>query len=132
MGAERTHLVGDDAGERLLLLRGGHGDRHEQAEDHRLCHRSGFSLPDSGAWLAIPYSPGTIKWAVVVPGFMIQTPPCLALSGIPVVAVVAPGTAIVVCGRAVAWSAPRICHHTEPYSGLARVCLLYTSPSPRD
>ena len=30
------------------------------------------------------YSPGVMMWAVVVPAFMIHTPPCRGLSGIPV------------------------------------------------
>ena len=47
------------------------------------------------------YSPGTIKCAVVVPAFMIHTPPGFGLSGNPIDAVVAPGTAIVMCVRAV-------------------------------
>src|SRR5262245_33072852 len=105
MGAERAHLVGNDAGERLLALSGRQRHREEPTEIHRL-H---------------VYSPGTMMWAVDVPASMSQIPPCLALSGIPVVAVVAPGRAMVMCARAVAWSAPRICHQMEPYSGLARV-----------
>jgi hypothetical protein len=30
------------------------------------------------------YSPGVMRWAVVVPAFIIHTVPCLPLSGIPV------------------------------------------------
>src|SRR5215510_2661528 len=41
------------------------------------------------------YWPGTMMCAVDVPAFMIQAPPCRGLSGRPVDAVVAPGTAIV-------------------------------------
>src|SRR5450631_3593604 len=52
------------------------------------------------------YSPGVMRWAVVVPAFMIQTPPCLLLSGKPSDCVVAPGTAIVMCVRACSASAP--------------------------
>ena len=45
----------------------------------------------------VDYSPGTMRCAVVVPGFMIHAPPWVALSGRPVVAVVAPGRATVMC-----------------------------------
>src|SRR3954466_15136848 len=48
------------------------------------------------------YSPGVIRWAVVVPGFMIQTPPSVPVSGSPSDALVAIGTAIVMWWRA--WS----------------------------
>ena len=41
------------------------------------------------------YSPGVMRWAVVVPAFMIHTVPCLLLSGNPIDCVVAPGTAMV-------------------------------------
>ena len=41
-------------------------------------------------------------WAVVVPASMIQAPPDLGLSGKPVDSVVAPGTAMVMCVRALA------------------------------
>ena len=47
------------------------------------------------------YSPGVIRCAVEVPGFMIHTPPALPLSGKPSDAVVAPGTAIVIWRRGV-------------------------------
>jgi len=47
-----------------------------------------------------PYSPGVIRCAVVVPAFMIHTPPCLPFSGSPNDFSVAPGTAIVMWGRA--------------------------------
>jgi hypothetical protein len=59
--------------------------------------------------------------AVDVPAAMSHAPPILLLSGSPVDAVVAPGTAMVMCWRALAWSAPLIIHHTEPYSGFTRV-----------
>ena len=44
-----------------------------------------------------PYAPGIIRWAVDVPAFMIQTPPCLLSSGNPSDWFVAPGTAMVIC-----------------------------------
>ena len=46
--------------------------------------------------------------AVEVPAFMIQAPPFWPFSGRPIVAVVAPGVAMVVCKRAVARSAPAV------------------------
>ncbi len=52
------------------------------------------------------YSPGVIKCAVVVPAFMIQTPPPLPFSGSPTVACVAPGTAMVMCVRAISLLGP--------------------------
>jgi len=58
-----------------------------------------------------------MMWAVLVPAFMIHTPPCSGVSGRPVVSVVAPGTAIVTCVLAWAWSGPLIVRHTDPYSG---------------
>ena len=61
----------------------------------------------SVACLCAPYSPGIIKCAVDVPAFMIQTPPIFGLSGNPIDCVVAPGTATVICVRAVTWSFPR-------------------------
>ena len=49
-------------------------------------------------------------WAVDVPAFMIQAPPCLGLSGKPVDCVVAPGTAIIVwCGAHVPGRGPPRC-----------------------
>jgi len=54
------------------------------------------------------YSPGTIRCAVDVPAFMIHTPPCLLLSGRPSVCDVANGTAMVMWGRARAWSGPAL------------------------
>jgi hypothetical protein len=53
-----------------------------------------FQIP-----LGVNYSPGVIRWAVVVPAFMIQTPPDLLLSGNPVDCIVAPGTAMVMWVR---------------------------------
>jgi hypothetical protein len=52
------------------------------------------------------YSPGVMRCAVVVPAFMIHTPPALLSLGNPRVAVVAPGTAIVMCVRVWSASAP--------------------------
>ena len=52
---------------------------------------------------------------------MIHTPPIFELSGRPSDWVVAPGTAIVTCIRAVARSAPLSVYQTEPNSGLTRV-----------
>ena len=63
---------------------------------HRPCRISGGLL----------YSPGIMRCAVDVPAFMIQTPPTFGLSGNPIDCVVAPGTAMVMCVRAVAWSCP--------------------------
>jgi hypothetical protein len=54
------------------------------------------------------YSPGVMRWAVVVPAFMIHTPPCLGLSSNPSDCVVAPGTAIVMWYRACSWSGPPV------------------------
>src|ERR1700736_3584013 len=67
------------------------------------------------------YCPGIMRWAVVVPAFMIHAPPCLLLSGSPVDCVVAPGTATVVCARACSRSAPIRWYHIDPYSGFTRV-----------
>src|SRR5471032_1428091 len=58
-----------------------------------------FLIPDPCALIPV-YLPGVMRWAVDVPAFMIQTPPCLLSDGRPVDAVVAPGTAIVMCRRA--------------------------------
>jgi hypothetical protein len=45
---------------------------------------------------------GVMMCALVLPASMIHAPPCLGLSGSPIDAVVAPGTATVVCVRALA------------------------------
>ena len=46
------------------------------------------------------YCPGIIRWAVVVPAFMMNTPPPRPFSGSPSEAPVAPGTAMVMwCGE---------------------------------
>ena len=52
-------------------------------------------------WTASQW-PGVMIWAVVVPASMIHAPFCLGVSGRPVDSVVPPGTAIVVCIRALA------------------------------
>jgi hypothetical protein len=52
------------------------------------------------------YSPGVMRWAVVVPAFMIHTPPDLLSSGNPSDCLVAPGTAIVMCVRVCSASGP--------------------------
>ena len=63
-----------------------------------------------------------MMWAVDVPAFMIQAPPCLGLSGRPVDCVVAPGTAIMAwCRLACAWEGPATLCHVDPYSGFTRV-----------
>src|SRR4030095_1452973 len=67
------------------------------------------------------YSPGTMRWAVVVPAFMIHTPPCRGLSGSPSDCEVAPGTATVMCGRVRSLSGPMMWYHTDPNSGFTRV-----------
>src|SRR5580704_11337102 len=56
--------------------------------------------------LPLYYSPGVMRCAVVVPAFMIQTPPDLLSLGNPSEAVVAPGTAIVMWFRVCSASAP--------------------------
>ena len=64
-----------------------------------------------------------MRWAVEVPAFMIHMPPLAGLSGNPMDAAVAPGTATVMCRRAVAWSGPFIVYQTAPNSGFTRVPL---------
>jgi len=54
----------------------------------------------------LSYSPGVIRCAVDVPGFMIHTPPPAPLSGSPSVLVVANGTAMVTCVEVCSASAP--------------------------
>ena len=55
---------------------------------------------------SLRYSPGTIMCAVVVPAFIIHAQPAAALSGKPVVAVVAPGKATVMWCRISSLSVP--------------------------
>ena len=62
-----------------------------------------------------------MMWAVVVPTAMSQAPPWPGLSGRPSESEVAPGTAMVVWVRALAWSGPFIEMNTEPNSGATRV-----------
>src|SRR5208282_5995897 len=71
------------------------------AQQDRSAHPRHTTNSDS-----VAYSPGVMRWAVEVPAFMIHTPPDLLLSGNPSDAVVAPGTAIVMCARACSWSGP--------------------------
>src|SRR5579872_6880872 len=97
-------------------------------------------IPDEigPAALPVPYSPGVMRCAVVVPAFMIHTPPSLPLSGKPKDCVVAPGTAMVMCMRTWSLSAPMAWYHTDPNTGFTRVpsfssassiaCVAFLSP----
>ena len=62
-----------------------------------------------------------MMWASVVPAAMIQPPPCMGLSGRPIDSLVAFGTAIVVCFRAVSASGPFTLIQVDPNSGSTRV-----------
>src|SRR4051794_33647229 len=105
----RALRFGDDAGSRLggaLRLekcRGGDNGKEEvHVGDRGSKNGVGAGLwtrPWSSVVQTRRYSPGTIRCAVVVPAFMIHAPPEPALSGRPVLAVVAPGSATVMCGR---------------------------------
>src|SRR5688572_4741216 len=66
-------------------------------------------------------SPGIIMCAADVPASISQAPPCWPLSGSPVDAAVAPGSATVLWARARSLSGPRSAYQTDPYSGFARV-----------
>ena len=52
---------------------------------------------------------------------MIQTTPCLPLSGRPIDERSRPARPPSYAPRAVPWSSPPVCHQTEPNSGLGRV-----------
>src|SRR5581483_5395602 len=80
-----AHAVGDRTRE-LLFVRSGY-QRRDRKERKDAGSRSQHE--------ETTYSPGTIRCAVVVPAFMIQTPPCWPFSGNPSVLPVAPGTAMV-------------------------------------
>src|SRR4051812_29130786 len=105
-----THAIGDHAREASVALGRGPPCEHEKTQDRQL-HQRPFIYGDEkdrrrarcfgprpgqqSSVLSSFYSPGVMRWAVVVPAFMIHTPPCLLSSGNPSDALVAPGTAIV-------------------------------------
>jgi len=66
--------------------------------------RARLTIHDFIIWKERYYSPGVMRCAVVVPAFMIHTPPDAPVSGSPRVLVVAPGTAMVMCDRGFAGS----------------------------